>query len=61
MRETGVGKGFRKGLSEEGIFQMENGNVLGMQEARETARASTEGLGREEGGLFEEQEKAKKQ
>ena len=35
-----LGKGFRKGLSEEGIFQMKNGNVLAMQKAKERATAS---------------------
>lgn len=37
--KAALGKGFREGLSEEEIFQMKNGNVLGMQETRETASA----------------------
>lgn len=39
MAKAALGKGFRKGLSEERIFQMNNGNVLGMQKGRETASA----------------------
>lgn len=44
INKVNLGKGFRKSLSDEGLFEMKNGNVSAMHKGRETAIASAKGL-----------------
>lgn len=44
INTVNLGKGFMKGLSEEGIFEMKNGNVSAMYKGREKAIVSAKGL-----------------